>query len=987
MVRISEWTPAAATELRRVSEDNFRPLIYAPRLTWLAGRHEQSFRDWVRSRGFEGLERAINNDQETHGASLLRRWKNGYVELPSGQYKITAENLREALGLPFGDSMIGSAQGRDINPRFIQNLGKYNRKDGLQISNVPDHLKPVFKFMVAALDVRKSNSSVSKTITFMYEALQFGDPIDVAAYIFQRLKKETETTVEAIAGGADQVQTCVVPFYEALAWMGAETSRRPQLDRVIRMDCPAEEETEETEEGAEDEPEESVDETPKLKGQKRAVTAAAAHTPVPKKKLKLTGRAKGKKPETPKTRRKQARAGTPGVRTRSWKPDKEAEPAEPIQLSDSREELGKKSQEERGDPNAEEVQKKPLEKESEKPQEHRAETRVDPETVEEYSDRLRDISAKNGQEAEARTECKGVTTSLMRRYEQGQKRPCPERREFDKDKPKQHRNEEPRPSSPATMFMNAIRGMEQQQGGKAVQFSPEEVAKALQADQVLLVNQEVFDRRFFGPLNAAVAEMKSEVNSAIAEMKEEEFFHSVVEGSPGVSRNSSTGWWIEFPEFLGILPLDGGGNSFHWMVEGIPEFLGILPMRGGGNSRSFWEFFHSVVEGSPGVSRNSSIGWWIEFPEFLGILPLDGGGNSWNSGIPSTAWWREVLEFPGNPSTGWWREFLSFWEFFHSVVEGSPGVSRKSVHWMVEGIPEFLGILPMCGGGNSRSFWEFFHSVVEGNPGDQEFPSTGWWMEILQFPENPSTGWWREILELRNSFHCMVEGIPGVSGNSSTGLWREFPEFLGILPLDGGGNSRSFWEFFHWMRGGGKSWRSGISFHWMVDGNPAVSRKSFHWMVEGNPGAEEFLPLHGGGNSRSFWEFFHWIVEGIPGVSGNSSTGWWREFPEFLGILALDGGGNSWRSGISFHCMVEGSPGAQEILPLNGGWKSWSSGNPSTEWWTESRSSGNPSTAWWTESRSFREFFHSGVEGSPGASGNSSIEWWREVLELPGILP
>ncbi|EFJ06038.1 hypothetical protein SELMODRAFT_431093 [Selaginella moellendorffii] len=485
MVRISEWTPAAAAELRSVSEDNFRLLIYAPRLTWPAGRHEQSFREWVRSRGFEGLERAINNDQETHGASLLRRWKNGYVELPSGQYKITAENLREALGLPFGDLMIGSAQGRDINPRFIQNLGKYNRKDGLQISNVPDHLKPVFKFMVAALDVRKSNSSVSKTITFMYEALQFGDPIDVAAYIFQRLKKETETAVEAIAGGADQ--------------MGAETSLRPQLDRVIRMDCPAEEEIEETEEGAEDEPEESVDETPKLKGRKRAaaVAAAAAHTPVPKKKLKHTGR------EKERSRRHQKQGGN-----RREQELREAEPAEAIQLSDSREELEKKSQEERGDPKAEEVQKKPLvagemlsrpikEKESEKPQELRAETRVDPETVEEYSDRLRDISAKNGQEAEARTERKGVTTSLMRR------------------------NEEPRPSSPATMFMNAIRGMEQQQGGKAAQFSPEEVAKALQADQVLLVNQEVFDRRFFGPLNAAVAEMKSAVNSAIAEMKEE----------------------------------------------------------------------------------------------------------------------------------------------------------------------------------------------------------------------------------------------------------------------------------------------------------------------------------------------------------------------------------------------------------------------------------------------------------------------------------
>ncbi|EFJ18872.1 hypothetical protein SELMODRAFT_419702 [Selaginella moellendorffii] len=888
MVRISEWTPTAATELRSVSEDNFRPLIYAPRLTWLAGRHEQSFRDWVRSRGFEGLERAINNDQETHGASLLRRWKNGYVELPSGQYKSTAENLREALGLPFGDSMIGSAQGRDINPRFIQNLGKYNRKDGLQISNVPDHLKPVFKFMVAALDVKKSNSSVSKTITFMYEALQFGDPIDVAAYIFQRLKKETETTVEAIAGGADQVQTCVVPFYEALAWMGAETSRRPQLDRVIRMDCPAEEETEETEEGAEDEPEESVDETPKLKGQKRAVTAAAAHTPVPKKKLKLTGRAKGKKPETPKTRRKQARAGTPG----------------------------KKSQEERGDPNAEEVQKKPLEKESEKPQEHRAETRVDPETVEEYSDRLRDISAKNGQEAEARTERKGVTTSLMRRYEQGQKRPCPERREFDKDKPKQHRNEEPRPSSPATMFMNAIRGMEQQQGGKAVQFSPEEVAKALQADQVLLVNQEVFNRRFFGPLNAAVAEMKSEVNSAIAEMKE----------------------------------------------EGIPEFLGILPMRGGGNSRSFWEFFHSVVEGSPRVSRNSSTGWWIEFPEFLGILPLDGGGNSWNSGIPST---------------GCWREFLSFWEFFQCVVEGIPGVSRNSsTAWWRE-VLEFPGILPLDGGLNSRSFWEFFHWMVEGIPGIQEFLP-------LHGGGNSRSFW--------EFFHSVVEGSPGVSRKSVHWMVEGIPEFLGILPQCGGGKSWSFQEIRPLdgilpQRGGGKSWRSGISFHWMVDGNPAVSRKSFHWMVEGNPRAEEFLPLHGGGNSRSFWEFFHWIVEGIPGVSGNSSTGWWREFPEFLGILALDGGGNSWRSGISFHCMVEGSPGAQEILPLNGGWKSWSSGNPSTEWWTESRSSGNPSTAWWMESRSFREFFHSGVEGSPGASGNSSTAGWREVLELPGILP
>ncbi|EFJ06980.1 hypothetical protein SELMODRAFT_430123 [Selaginella moellendorffii] len=210
-------------------------------------------------------------------------------------------------------------------------------------------------------------SSVSKTITFMYEALQFGDPIDVAAYIFRRLKKETETAVEAIAGGTEQVQTCVVPFYEALAWMGAETSRQPQINRVIWMDCPAEEDTDETEEAAEDEAQESVDESPKLKGRKQA---AAAQTRVPKK-LKITGRAKGKKQETPKGKRKQARAGTPG------------------------------------------------------------------------------------------------------------------------------------------------------QGGKAAQFALEEIAKAVQADQVLLVNQEVFDRRFFSPLNAAVAEMKTEVNAVIVEMKGE----------------------------------------------------------------------------------------------------------------------------------------------------------------------------------------------------------------------------------------------------------------------------------------------------------------------------------------------------------------------------------------------------------------------------------------------------------------------------------
>ncbi|XP_024523081.1 uncharacterized protein LOC112343587 [Selaginella moellendorffii] len=183
-------------------------VILSQNLEW---QFNDDVKSWTRTHGLcnfaERMEGYLMNQVSNEKAHLMA--------LATGQIGLKDSEVAAALCLPDEGEPVSAPRTWALSHDIMKDPESYNSALSLQFSNVKDELYKIFKFLVLNLEFRKTATTVSRSVAFIYEDLQAGKKVDLAGYVIPKFRRE----LKKVAGELNVkkcVRTLVLPYVRAI---------------------------------------------------------------------------------------------------------------------------------------------------------------------------------------------------------------------------------------------------------------------------------------------------------------------------------------------------------------------------------------------------------------------------------------------------------------------------------------------------------------------------------------------------------------------------------------------------------------------------------------------------------------------------------------------------------------------------------------------------------------------------------------------------